>query len=146
MDIDDIFEDGGFFNDDGTEIDVSKVPIPLLCLSCVSFGMRGEEYVLCTLNRAGQQHEKVFRCGAYRLEDSPRESRHGQEICGMKGRRQGAVALCVWIVVDFIHLLEKMRPISTGRLQFSRNRSWTACPSRAMGMAPGPPSPFPCDR
>ena len=67
MDMDDIFEGGGFFNDDGTEIDVEQIPIPLLCLSCMKFGERGEEFVLCTLNRAGQQNEKIFRCAAYRL-------------------------------------------------------------------------------
>lgn len=67
MDMDDLFESGQFFNDDGTEIDVERIPIPLLCLSCMKFGMRGEEYVLCTLQRADQQHEKVFRCAEYRL-------------------------------------------------------------------------------
>lgn len=64
-----LFEGGGCFNDDGTEIDVDKIPIPLLCLSCRSFGKRGKENVLCTLTRADQQGEKVFQCGAYRLED-----------------------------------------------------------------------------
>jgi hypothetical protein len=67
-DIDDIFEGGRFFKDDGTEIDVEKIPIPLLCLSCVSFGAGGKENVLCTLTRADQQNEKIFRCAAYRLE------------------------------------------------------------------------------
>ena len=65
---DDIFEGGHFFNDDGTEIDVESIPIPLLCLSCMKFGMRGGEYVLCTLNRVDQKDSKFFRCAAYRLE------------------------------------------------------------------------------
>jgi hypothetical protein len=68
-DLDGFFEGGHFHNDDGTEIDVDKVPIPLLCLSCAKFGRRGHDYVLCTLTRADQQHEKIFRCGSYRLED-----------------------------------------------------------------------------
>lgn len=67
MDMDDFFEGGRYWNDDGTEIDMDSVPIPLLCLSCMKFGMRGEENVLCNLTRADQQHEKIFRCAEYRL-------------------------------------------------------------------------------
>lgn len=64
---DSIFEGGGFFNDDGTEVDVDQIPIPLMCLSCMKFGMRGEDYVLCTLNRIDQKDDKIFRCAQYRL-------------------------------------------------------------------------------
>ena len=67
-DVDDYIFKGGYFNDDGTEIDVDQIPIPLLCLSCKKFGMGGGEHVLCTLTRADQKDEKIFRCGAYRLE------------------------------------------------------------------------------
>ena len=64
---DSIFEGGHFRDDDGNEIDVDQIPIPLMCLSCMKFGMRGGEYVLCTLNRIDQKDDKIFRCAQYRL-------------------------------------------------------------------------------
>jgi len=67
IDIDDLFEGGGYFLDDGTPVDPSTVPIPNLCLSCRSYGKRGEELMLCTLNRIDQQNDPEFHCGAYRL-------------------------------------------------------------------------------
>lgn len=57
---------GGIFNDDGSRIDPDLVPTPPLCLSCRSYGMGGEEDILCTLNRADQADETDFKCGAYR--------------------------------------------------------------------------------
>ncbi|MFP4013751.1 MAG: hypothetical protein ACLFVQ_06670 [Chitinispirillaceae bacterium] len=56
---------GGIFNDDGSRIDPNLVPIPPLCLSCSSYGLGGEEEILCTLNRADQAGETDFECGAY---------------------------------------------------------------------------------
>lgn len=65
--IDDIWENGHFRNDDGTEFDPKLVPIPELCYKCKKYGRRGEDYVLCTLNRADQQDEEDFQCGDYKF-------------------------------------------------------------------------------
>jgi hypothetical protein len=60
-----IFEGGEFVNDDGTTFDPDLVPIPPLCVTCRKNGMRGEEYVLCTLTRADQEEGTQFCCGSY---------------------------------------------------------------------------------
>jgi hypothetical protein len=60
-----MFEEGRFFNDDGTEINPDLISMPGLCLTCRKKDMGGEEYVLCTLNRADQQNEDDFECSAY---------------------------------------------------------------------------------
>ncbi len=63
MDTEPEFE-GGFFNDDGTRINPDLIPKPSLCVTCRKDGDPREE-ILCILNRAGQQGEPEFRCGAY---------------------------------------------------------------------------------
>jgi predicted deacetylase len=57
--------DGHFFNDDGTEINPDLVPIPGLCLTCKKHEEQGDEWVLCTLNRADQADSEEFLCHAY---------------------------------------------------------------------------------
>lgn len=59
------FAGGRFFNDDGTEIDPDQVPKPDLCKTCKKDGARGEDYVLCILNRVDQQDEPEFKCYDY---------------------------------------------------------------------------------
>ena len=54
-----------YYDDDGNELDPSKIPIPNLCLSCEKKDDKYEE-MLCNLNRLDQQSESDFKCGAYR--------------------------------------------------------------------------------
>lgn len=65
MEEDFLFEDGGLFNDDGTEINPDLVPIPPLCLTCSKNGRRGEDNFLCTLTRADQSEDDEFECAEY---------------------------------------------------------------------------------
>ena len=56
----------GYFNDDGTQIDIASIPIPPLCLSCLKH-QDGE--VACNLTRLDQVDEiksgGMFCCFAY---------------------------------------------------------------------------------
>lgn len=56
--------EGGYYNDDGTEIDISKIKIPELCLSCINYNNPFEE-ILCNLTRADQQDDEEFICYGY---------------------------------------------------------------------------------
>ena len=53
-----------YYDDDGNEIDVSKLPIPKLCLSCEKKDDQYEE-VLCNLTRYDQKENAEFVCYAY---------------------------------------------------------------------------------
>jgi hypothetical protein len=56
----------GIFNDDGSRIDPSTVPIPSLCMLCKSFYTSdSEENILCLMNRNDQRNDPDFKCGAY---------------------------------------------------------------------------------
>lgn len=59
---------GGYFSDEGTEIDPLTVPIPALCNSCLKYNDAKEE-TPCLLNRMDQMDEirrgKRFLCFAY---------------------------------------------------------------------------------
>jgi hypothetical protein len=56
----------GIYNDDGTYVDVTKLPIPNLCKSCKTFQSDfWEDNLLCNLNRNDQRNEDDFECGAY---------------------------------------------------------------------------------
>ncbi len=59
---------GGYFLDNGTEIDPASVPIPLLCMSCLKNNDAKEE-IPCMLNRIDQMKEiqngEMFCCFAY---------------------------------------------------------------------------------
>jgi hypothetical protein len=56
----------GFFNDDGSRIDPSTVPIPSHCMLCKSFYTGdAEDNTLCVLNRNDQRNEPDFKCGNY---------------------------------------------------------------------------------
>ena len=52
------------YDDNGKEIDVSKIPIPKLCLSCEKKDDPYEQ-ILCNLNRFDQKDDTDFKCGAY---------------------------------------------------------------------------------
>ena len=55
----------GIYDDDGNKINPDLIPKPSLCVSCRKDGMPGEEEILCALNRADQQNEEDFECGAF---------------------------------------------------------------------------------
>jgi len=58
----------GIYDDDGNKIDVLKIPIPELCLTCESFlDDDWEENILCNLTRADTREEgEEFMCYAWR--------------------------------------------------------------------------------
>lgn len=63
---DDIFKNGGIFDDDGNPINPHSIPTPGLCLLCKSYDdVDPEENILCNLNRFDQRNEKDFNCGSY---------------------------------------------------------------------------------
>ncbi len=54
-----------YYDDDGNELDPTKIPMPKLCLSCEKKDDSYEE-ILCNLNRLDQKDElEDFKCGAY---------------------------------------------------------------------------------
>ena len=59
---------GGYFSDDGKEIDPLSVPMPVLCRSCLNYNDAKEE-TPCLLNRMDQMEEmkqgEIFCCFAY---------------------------------------------------------------------------------
>ena len=63
---------GGYFSDDGEEIDPLSVPLPALCSSCLKYNDAKEE-TPCLLNRMDQMEEirkgERFLCFAYEPND-----------------------------------------------------------------------------
>ena len=61
--IDDIppYEIGGYFTDDGYEINMDLVKKPGLCLCCIHDDDPNEE-IICNLTRSDQEEEKEFVC------------------------------------------------------------------------------------
>lgn len=60
------FISGGFFNDDGTPINLKTVPVPSLCIVCKSYYANDpEENFLCLMNRNDQRNDPDFVCGAF---------------------------------------------------------------------------------
>lgn len=63
---------GGYFSDDGKEIDPLTVPLPALCNSCLKYNDAKEE-TPCLLNRMDQLDEmrkgERFLCFAYEPKD-----------------------------------------------------------------------------
>lgn len=55
----------GFYDDDGTKINVELIPKPSLCVTCKKDDSRGKEEILCILTRNDQKAEKNFECDAY---------------------------------------------------------------------------------
>ncbi len=56
----------GIFNDDGSPVDPTNLPIPELCKSCKKYQSDfWEDDLLCTLNRNDQRDNLDFECGAY---------------------------------------------------------------------------------
>ncbi len=57
---------GGFFNDDGSPVDLRSIPIPSLCIICKSYhDENAEENLLCMMNRNDQRNNPDFICGAF---------------------------------------------------------------------------------
>lgn len=63
---------GGYFSDDGKEINPLEVPLPALCVSCVKYNDAKEE-TPCLLNRMDQMDKiyngEKFLCFAYEPKD-----------------------------------------------------------------------------
>lgn len=60
------FITGGFFDDDGTPVDLNSIPVPNLCIICKSYHNEDqEENLLCLMNRNDQRDEPDFKCGAF---------------------------------------------------------------------------------
>jgi hypothetical protein len=57
---------GGYFTDDGEEINPDLIPKPGLCTMCRKDDDAKEE-ILCNLNRMDQRGDKDFKCFAYEL-------------------------------------------------------------------------------
>lgn len=57
---------GGFFLDDGTEVNPDLIPKPHLCVGCAN-DTSGDpmEHILCTMTRIDQQGEPEFVCHAF---------------------------------------------------------------------------------
>ena len=53
-----------YYDDDGTEIDPSTIPMPALCKRCEKQD-EPHEKILCDLTRIDQADEPEFRCGAF---------------------------------------------------------------------------------
>jgi hypothetical protein len=58
----------GIYDDNGNKIDIEKIPIPALCLTCQSYLTDDwEENLLCSMTRADKREVgEEFQCGAYR--------------------------------------------------------------------------------
>ena len=76
---------GGYFSDDGREIDPLTVPLPALCRSCLKYNDAKEE-TPCLLNRMDQMEEmrkgERFLCFAYEPSDPSVNKK--QTLCEMK--------------------------------------------------------------
>ncbi len=59
-----------YFDDDGTEVDPDMYPKPGLCLVCKKLNDRGEEELLCNMNRLSQRNKRDFECGAYEPQEN----------------------------------------------------------------------------
>ncbi|MDP2808213.1 MAG: hypothetical protein Q8O74_08795 [bacterium] len=57
-------EKGGYFTDEGEEVNPDLIPKPGLCLLCQKDDDPNEE-MLCNLNRLDQKDSGEFRCFAY---------------------------------------------------------------------------------
>lgn len=59
--------EGGIYNDDGTKVDESTIPVPNLCVVCKKHHSDDwEEDILCKLNRNDQRDDlDNFECGAF---------------------------------------------------------------------------------
>jgi hypothetical protein len=53
-----------YYDDDGNELDPTKIPMPDLCMKCEKKD-DPHETILCNLNRLDQKGEAHFRCGAF---------------------------------------------------------------------------------
>lgn len=63
---DDIFKDGGIFDEEGNPINPDLIPKPGLCLLCKFNNVDdAEENILCNLTRYDQRNEEEFNCGAF---------------------------------------------------------------------------------
>jgi len=59
-----MYESGGYFDDDGNQLNPDLIPKPGLCLTCKKDSDPDEE-ILCNLNRLGHTNQDKFVCYAY---------------------------------------------------------------------------------
>ncbi len=60
------FEINGFYNDDGTKVNIENVAVPAMCMSCKSFYTESaKENMLCIMNRHDQKNSNDFSCFAF---------------------------------------------------------------------------------
>lgn len=60
------YEINGFYNDDGTKVDIENIAVPAMCMSCKSFYTEAaEENLLCMMNRYDQRNNADFSCGEF---------------------------------------------------------------------------------
>jgi hypothetical protein len=83
----------GYFSDDGTEIDQTTVPTPILCLSCLKNNDATEE-VLCMVTRMDQMEDvkngERFLCFAYDPNDpsiNKKQALRDMDRCMMEQNR-----------------------------------------------------------
>lgn len=56
----------GFYNDDGTKVDIDSIPVPPLCVICKLHMVDDrEENLLCLMNRNDQRNDEHFECGMF---------------------------------------------------------------------------------
>lgn len=61
-----IFLNGGIFDDDGNPINPLSIKKPGLCVLCkLDNDIDPEENMLCNLTRFDQRNEEDFKCGSY---------------------------------------------------------------------------------
>lgn len=53
-----------YYDDDGTELDPTTIPMPQMCTICEKRDDPHEE-ILCNLNRLDQRDEPIFKCYAF---------------------------------------------------------------------------------
>lgn len=62
----------GYFNDDGTPVDIKSIKKPGLCKNCSKYNDPSKE-IFCNLNRLYQQSEiekgKTLKCEGYQKND-----------------------------------------------------------------------------
>lgn len=67
LDEEPFFLEGGIYDDDGTKVDESSIPVPNLCVICKKHLLDDwEENLLCKMNRHDQRDDlNNFQCGAF---------------------------------------------------------------------------------
>ncbi len=69
-----------YFDDDGNELFPNLIRKPMLCVICrVDRVGEGMDRVLCNMNRLDQRDDEEFYCGAFQMDDAPRDETRFRE-------------------------------------------------------------------